>query len=909
MRLLILFLVSTACYAQGLLQSGVLNNRHTATYYVDQTLGSDSNAGTRQLPFKTVAKVNTLSPTAGQRVAFKRAETWRETLTVPTSGTAGLPITFAAYGSGAKPVIDGYPLPAGIAAETGGVFSSGFEGEVDACSTEFYNQSVAGGNTIVMSAAAAEVHYGIKAMKATFAGSSPTARCYKYSAAAQTDIYLRFFFRINQSFALTAGSTAFTFFQYYDFNSGIRAFDVELMSLGNTQPLYLYAYGQDNSATAFSPTAAVPLPIVSPLQWHMVEIHWVASATVGGFSIAYDGVTIGSDFTHANEAIVPQAIYAGGPTAPYVGGIPAAGSILYIDDVKLSQTGPLSNYASNLVYGVDLGSQSYIKLDGLQVQNAKTAGVRINGGTNNVIQNNLVQSSPMSYHIPVPATADGILVMGSGANSNVIQRNEVARNLRHGVYFAGAETTAASNLLSHNLVYLNQGSGIQADASQTTNLIYNNTLDGNNYGAYFGGTSGFTLKNNLFSRNITEELFAPAGADLTHSNNSFWRPGTGNTATFDSANYTTATITNLEATAVAANPRTDAEVDTGQLITGSWITATGTAYAFDNHSHVLTSTNGTSWTTAYTFTGDANLASNMVFVDAAGYIYVSPASAAAQTLQGIYRSTNAGASFTRVLDLSAFSAQAYIWSMTQDASGNLFAGLYSTAAGAGYAYIYKSTDGETWTESYSDANARHVHSVSADASTGYIYASLGDMETGSASPYLLRSTDSGANWSKILVGMPQIVATLAGSGFRLFGTDNLGMLELYRTTDDAAYSLVLSIPAADLTKSSFPTWTRTDAAGNVYVGTQGNVGAQNYIYKSSDNGVTWQLSRLTNGAALNSGFSTASNIVNGRMYLELIGAALTTGIGFSAGHEGVFTLPAGSPAIGAASDGGNIGAK
>lgn len=49
----------------------------------------------------------------GDIVLFKRGEMWREQLTVPSSGIAGSPITFGAYGSGAKPELNGSDLVAG----------------------------------------------------------------------------------------------------------------------------------------------------------------------------------------------------------------------------------------------------------------------------------------------------------------------------------------------------------------------------------------------------------------------------------------------------------------------------------------------------------------------------------------------------------------------------------------------------------------------------------------------------------------------------------------------------------------------------------------------------------------------------------------------------------------------------
>src|SRR5271167_4062371 len=83
------------------------------TYYVDNCVvtGSDSNNGTSTgSPWLTINKVNTSTFNAGDSVLFERTCTWREQLTVPSSGSAGNPITFGAYGSGALPSIDGANL-------------------------------------------------------------------------------------------------------------------------------------------------------------------------------------------------------------------------------------------------------------------------------------------------------------------------------------------------------------------------------------------------------------------------------------------------------------------------------------------------------------------------------------------------------------------------------------------------------------------------------------------------------------------------------------------------------------------------------------------------------------------------------------------------------------------------------
>lgn len=78
------------------------------TYYVDSVAGSDANAGTSSAaPWATITKVNGISFSPGDQVLFKRGSTWTGTLIPGGQGTAGNPIVFDAYGTGAAPHISG----------------------------------------------------------------------------------------------------------------------------------------------------------------------------------------------------------------------------------------------------------------------------------------------------------------------------------------------------------------------------------------------------------------------------------------------------------------------------------------------------------------------------------------------------------------------------------------------------------------------------------------------------------------------------------------------------------------------------------------------------------------------------------------------------------------------------------
>lgn len=77
-------------------------------YYVDKTTGNDGDDGESEgNAWETINKVNISAFNPNDSILFKRGETWAETLTIPSSGTSGNQITFGAYSSGNKPLIDG----------------------------------------------------------------------------------------------------------------------------------------------------------------------------------------------------------------------------------------------------------------------------------------------------------------------------------------------------------------------------------------------------------------------------------------------------------------------------------------------------------------------------------------------------------------------------------------------------------------------------------------------------------------------------------------------------------------------------------------------------------------------------------------------------------------------------------
>jgi hypothetical protein len=92
--------------AVALLVTGSVKSAHAATYYVDNTNGSDGNSGTSSsAAWQSLSKVNGFAFNPGDVVNFKRGGTWTGTLTISRSGVNGNPITFQDYGTGNPPHI------------------------------------------------------------------------------------------------------------------------------------------------------------------------------------------------------------------------------------------------------------------------------------------------------------------------------------------------------------------------------------------------------------------------------------------------------------------------------------------------------------------------------------------------------------------------------------------------------------------------------------------------------------------------------------------------------------------------------------------------------------------------------------------------------------------------------------
>ncbi|MCH7400192.1 Ig-like domain-containing protein, partial [Belliella sp. DSM 107340] len=89
----------------------LISNTQAATYYFSSSEGNDSRtaaqAQNESTPWKSIEKLNKvfLSISPGDRILFKRGDSFYGTIHITRSGTISAPITFGAYGDGDKPII------------------------------------------------------------------------------------------------------------------------------------------------------------------------------------------------------------------------------------------------------------------------------------------------------------------------------------------------------------------------------------------------------------------------------------------------------------------------------------------------------------------------------------------------------------------------------------------------------------------------------------------------------------------------------------------------------------------------------------------------------------------------------------------------------------------------------------
>lgn len=529
------------------------------TYYVSSSTGNDANPGTLAQPFATLQKASTvIAP--GDRVLVRGGQ-YLEELVVPMSGTSANPIIFEAYPN-EEPVISGAdfaPRWARLDQFEHNTYSSpiffydGFEsGHINTADalpyflskTHFNGSDISVGYqmTIQSSVVANGSSKTLRIETLPAAGNYDNARVNKtFSSTPQDTVYARGYFRIESGFSMA------------DLASG-RLLDVMVLRLGTgstgkrlrvsfrrtttTGKIVVVAGSYDTASnqSSGSGTAICPAVVNSgmsegggcgtiiPGTWNAIEVRYVGNSTSGGAELWLNGtktstLALSQDTTGLSVDRVEWGVNALGTTPP------APGSIMYLDDVVVSQNpiGLFQSFSSNpnaastyaTVYNVNGTSKQVFVSDTLNTNekrllNLDPASSNLSDLLNLDLTSAAVQDYEGAFYLddpnnilyvrlkggidPSTKTVEtgrrdyGALLLGNkDANSRPLSppmQHVFIKGLHFKMFQRGTAggihlDNASNNFILFNKSRLNLESGIRVTWSSSYNTILGNTLSEN----------------------------------------------------------------------------------------------------------------------------------------------------------------------------------------------------------------------------------------------------------------------------------------------------------------------------------------------------------------------------------------------------------------------------------------------
>jgi hypothetical protein len=505
------------------------------TTYNPTTFATDTGSAS---VYKTIADVNLKSFSAGDSILFRRGQTWRETLTVPSSGSTGSPITFGAYGDAgaAKPIFDGADVITGWVAdstneETGGSFACGFETEIDAFTTQFTSKVEANSNTLAVSSTYSS---GLKSAVLTFAGTSGLGTAASKTIGSNIK-YARTYFKLSSGFTAGAGGQKLGLFMITNPAGWGNLGGFLLVSdTGETTKFHLSG-GYRYPGSTWTEVGASANNSILRDTWYYIEIHYEKANTTVEYWL--NGVSLGSatvDASTYNTNGVGLGVSAGS----YITMIPTVGSQIYFDDVK-ADTSPIGAYSAPSpvanVYNKAVAAQPIqVFKDGVRlVQGSSKAALNdhewyYSGGTlsmrddsgNPDLQGYTIMASQRNYNIDMNGknyiTIDNLDIARANQDgiyddnplTNTAIENCIVRDSGyHGINLEG--NAKAGLVVSNNTIYGNESSGVRiADSSNTdTTMTFTRNTIYENCTTYTGASPfDFTGGIALWGHHITAEV-------------------------------------------------------------------------------------------------------------------------------------------------------------------------------------------------------------------------------------------------------------------------------------------------------------------------------------------------------------------------------------------------------------------
>lgn len=511
-----------------------LSSFASATDYYIRTGGNDLASGTSDATaWATIAKVNSVfsSLKPGDRLLFRRGDTFYGTIKVIKSGTAGSPITIGAYGTGTKPVITGFTTITSWTSEGNGIFSASLTSE------DLTNMVVIDGVQHVMGRWPDDT-YNI------FESSSSNVSITDNELSASTDwtgaeVVIRKNdwtldrCKINDHTGTKLTYTSLATAQDaiaghgYFIQNDLRTLNKYGEWYHDTDEGKLYIYFGTAGPTGKTVKAATINTLVYTSEYDYItldDIHFTGSITnlVTCLNYISNYWTIknslldfaGLDGIHLlgnNSTISNNTIYGCNQL-----GVRAVGNNEKITGNTIKNIGILPGQAFNGTYasGIFITNDNCLIKNNV-IENVGYSGIKLSSTTDIItIQNNYINNVLLTLNdggaIYVVAEGisrliDGNIIMNVVGNTSGTPHP--TRHIARGIYL---DVNSNNTVITNNTVAFCSEGGYMIHKSYG-NRLENNTAFDNGYGMFFQNTTGSNIRNNTLKNNI---FIAKSGSQL-----------------------------------------------------------------------------------------------------------------------------------------------------------------------------------------------------------------------------------------------------------------------------------------------------------------------------------------------------------------------------------------------------------
>ena len=496
----------------------------STTYYVDSVNGNDSNPGTSATaPWKTIAKVNASSFNPGDSVLFLRGDVWRDhSLSPSSSGAAGNPITFDAYGTGANPQINAASVVSGWTNASGNVWQATVTVQPsEVARNKTRAQPVASEGVLVQN----YQWYWASNLLYIYTSSNPNSDGSLWESAALNDcivIHARSHL-VFQNFDL-----------YYSNGSG-----EPILMIQPTSNITDLTFNNLNLYLAYSRGVYILNTVagLSNVTFSNVNISYCCAQSV-------DAVQIGSPSTTSNPTT--GLTWTGGSIV-YSGndanlGAPIASTALSLDNcTSCTVTNLQINHSGSSAVNIENGSTGITITGGSWHDDGQASSGDRNEfevGSNGNGSSNITVSNVSMYNgggDTVELSATSTQQVGSNVTINYCQ---IANGAGAGIHVDSGFTGVS---FAYNLIYDNAGWGYEpiTNAYGTPQVsMYNNVFWGNGSSShpaniYMNAVGGTTFKNNIIgqangaSTGSGSEVLVSSGSHFAASDYNDWYHSAG----------------------------------------------------------------------------------------------------------------------------------------------------------------------------------------------------------------------------------------------------------------------------------------------------------------------------------------------------------------------------------------------